>query len=547
VAETKNSEYFLSRIVDVQARTLQEFLDELADVYNDFGVNSASLFSRLILREDVLELIASTADDQVTSVAFDTESRTAKVFLELGSFYLSINCKTQIPTPSVLRKALANKLEEVLYQKKQSIRRAVIEQSIKSKDVNSFLHRLVRALSSEFINAGDISIFLNETTAKKLFLSASTSHVRGMEKKDIYYNTRESSPSVDSFNSNLFSVEDHSTHIVAEEFDPNIFNAKLYNRGFWPISLVQSSFSSIKAEEIAPLGVIRICNLQRRRDAKSWVGSFSRYDETIISFICEVTFVLIQQYIQFMSSDHDFARLTHGLGANIDASVKFAINVRDTLFDTDEAGNIKANFALHRQSIYRIEDIFLELKNLEYFLEDLGYQFEKGQTASAANYEKEIIDKPYADILMPSVRLAAAIAAANSKKPPRMTNLKAAGAQDLPPILGNRKGLILVLRNLYENSIKYTKEKIAKIDLSFKEDEKFIVLDYYDDGIGIPDSELEQVFVEGYRLAAGRRISNRGIGIGLSSSREMMRHLSGDLECIAREKGAHFRLKIRKA
>lgn len=78
-------------------------------------------------------------------------------------------------------------------------------------------------------------------------------------------------------------------------------------------------------------------------------------------------------------------------------------------------------------------------------------------------------------------------------------------------------------------------------------EENYLVLDYYDSGIGIPENELEQVFVEGHRSVAARRISNRGIGVGLSFSRDVVRYLGGDLTCLEHTGGAHFQLKMRRA
>ena len=542
------ADFILAQIIDIHAATLQEMLDALASIFSGYGIRSISLFAATTSDEKRLALVASSGSRPVETVLLESERKRANVFLEVGSFYLSIESAKRISTPSVTRKALANKVSEVMFHKRQAIRRAVIEQSIKSKDVNSFLYRLVRAIKAEFLHAEDITVFLCDEKSKKIYLSASTSAVRGIEKKDVYYRLVDTGPIATTYRNNEHYIEDETTHFLTEEFDRNIFSGVLYNRGFWPVSLAWSNLLTIKGQEISPLGVIRVSNLQRRKNQQTWKASFCRYDEIIISFICELIFVLVQQYIQFISTETDIARLTHGLGANIDASMKFAANLRETLFDLSGGDNqVTANFTLNKSSLYKIEDLYLEVKNLEYFLEDLSYQFAKFQTTNSGSYEKEIIEKPYADVLMPAVRLTSAISAVNSKDVPRISNLKARGAQDLPAIVGNRKGFILVLRNLFENSIKYTKDKAAKVELNFSEDDQYLVLDYYDFGIGIADGELEQIFVEGYRSVAARRTSNRGIGVGLSSSREVMRYLDGDLTCLKHIGGAHFQLRMRKA
>jgi hypothetical protein len=549
VREDNQLENLLVRIIDIHAATLQEFLDSLASALAGYDIVSASLFSTTLLHQGQLELVASTADEIPHTVSFENERASATVFLDIDqSFFLSIRGRQPIPVHTVIRKAIANKVQEVIYHKRQAVRRCVIEQSIKSKDVNSFLHRVLRALKAEFVYAEDISIFLYEQSAKRIYLSASTSPIRGIDKKDIYYQTTDHCPTVVTFKSNSQLVEDDITHIVKEEFDHNMYAAKLYNRGYWPISLAWANLHSINAEGISALGVVKISNLQRRRASATWRGSFSRYDHLIISFISEVLFVLVQQYFQFTSAETNFARLAHGLGANIDASLKFAANLREELFENaEEDSTPRARFALRRADLYKTEDIFLTLKNLEFFLEDLSYQFGRFDVGNLSSYERERIEKPYAEVLMPAIRLIPAIAAVNSKQPATVSNLKTRGAPKLPPIIGSRIGLILVLRNLFENSIKYTKHEVANIDFTFTEEEQNIVMDYYDQGIGIAAHELEEIFVEGYRSMQARRTSNRGIGVGLSSARDMMRHLNGDLKCLYHVGGAHFQLTMRKA
>lgn len=547
--ESGHLENLLVGIIEIHAATLQEFVDLFVTIIARYDPISISIFSITLLHTERLELIASTSNEAPHSISFEKESVAASAFIDIDqSFFLSIHCKQAIPIHAVTRKAIANKVQEVIYHKRQAVRRCVIEQSIKSKDVNSFMHRVLRALKSEFLYADDISVFLYEQKAKRIYLSASTSPIRGIDKKDIYYQTADHCPTVLTFKSNEQLVEDDSTHILKEEFDRNIFTAKLYNRGYWPISLAWSNLRSVNAEGISALGVVKISNLRRRRDAATWPASFSSYDHLMITFISEVLFVLVQQYSQFVSAETNFARLVHGLGANIDASMKFTANLREELFDNvgEESAPI-AKFTLKQSSLYKIEDIFLTLKNLEYFLDDLSYQFGRYDVGNLSSYENERIERPYSDVLMPAVRLIPAIAAVNSKQTPKVGNLKILGAQELPPIMGNRTGLILVLRNLFENSIKYTKSGIANINFAFNDDHQYIIMDYYDEGIGIAERELEQIFVEGYRTVQARRTSNRGIGVGLSSSRDVMRHLGGDLKCLYRPVGAHFQLTMRKA
>jgi len=73
------------------------------------------------------------------------------------------------------------------------------------------------------------------------------------------------------------------------------------------------------------------------------------------------------------------------------------------------------------------------------------------------------------------------------------------------------------------------------------------LIDVIDNGIGVQPTEIDSIFIEGYRSVAARRLSNRGIGVGLNYSRETMLFLGGDLLCRPHEGGAHFQMKLKKA
>jgi hypothetical protein len=546
------------RILDIEASTFQHLLDALKEILGDFRVQSISLLAPSLHRRAEMELIASTLDAFPARVWRYEEENTSVAFFPVycskdATLFASIRAEKAISGTGVIARAIRTKFHEAVAIKKQLIRRTVIEQSIKSKDVNSFLVRLVRAVRSEFVFAQEISIFLHDEKFKTLSLAATSCPIHGIEKKDIYYQLTESTPTVIAFLQNAPLVREARLNSTREEFDENISCSNLDIRGFWPLSLAWSEFSTLQGKEIAPIGTIRLSDHTRRSAKRSWSAHFSEYDHIIVAFMAEVIFVLVQQYQQFRSAETDFARLTHGLGANIEASLKFASNIKDMLFverddaHYDSSSRYMPAFSMIGQtSKTNAGDVYLGFKDLEFFLDDLHYQFTR--IHDAGRYERETIERVHSEVLMPAINLAPAIAAVNSKEPPKISNLRARGSFDIKPISGNRKGLILVFRNLIENSIKYAKKgKVAEIDFKFSDDDRNVVIDYFDKGIGILDHEVGQIFVEGFRSLAARRTNNRGIGIGLSSSREVMRALDGDLTCIPENGGAHFRILLRKA
>jgi signal transduction histidine kinase len=238
------------------------------------------------------------------------------------------------------------------------------------------------------------------------------------------------------------------------------------------------------------------------------------------------------------------------LGASIDAALKFATGVKDLLFVTDGTNERdtrgRLNFSIEdRQSVTSImTDVHHDLSELENFLGDLHFQFSKTHNTS---FQVEVVDRFHSNVLMPLFRLAPAIAAVNSKLPPKISSFKKSGSLEIPKLMANKDALLSVFRNLIENSIKYTKDRVAEINLHFEEEDDFVSVFVSDRGIGISAGDEPHLFAEGFRSIQARLTSNRGGGLGLSYSQHVMRSLRGDLEHVPSETGATFRVRIRRA
>lgn len=73
-----------------------------------------------------------------------------------------------------------------------------------------------------------------------------------------------------------------------------------------------------------------------------------------------------------------------------------------------------------------------------------------------------------------------------------------------------------VLVNLFENSIKYGKQNGSIVASMYKTDEKHVLIEISDDGVGIPEKLLLRVFERFYRTDKGRSIDVTGSGLGLA-------------------------------
>lgn len=81
------------------------------------------------------------------------------------------------------------------------------------------------------------------------------------------------------------------------------------------------------------------------------------------------------------------------------------------------------------------------------------------------------------------------------------------------------------LRNVIENAIRYG----GSADVGIRRTQDGISIDISDDGPGIPEEEIEEVFEPFFRLERSRSRETGGTGLGLSISRTLLRASGGDI------------------
>jgi two-component system sensor histidine kinase ArlS len=80
-------------------------------------------------------------------------------------------------------------------------------------------------------------------------------------------------------------------------------------------------------------------------------------------------------------------------------------------------------------------------------------------------------------------------------------------------VFGNAELLFTAIKNVVLNACKYSPDRLAKIKLSVKPKE--IVIAVEDDGKGIPENELKNIFQPFYRVEESRAIGGFGVGLPL--------------------------------
>jgi len=81
------------------------------------------------------------------------------------------------------------------------------------------------------------------------------------------------------------------------------------------------------------------------------------------------------------------------------------------------------------------------------------------------------------------------------------------------------------LTNLVDNATKYA----ATVRVTLAADDKTVTITVDDNGEGIPDDQLEEVFRPFYRLDTARNLDTAGTGLGLAIARDIARSHGGDI------------------
>ena len=100
---------------------------------------------------------------------------------------------------------------------------------------------------------------------------------------------------------------------------------------------------------------------------------------------------------------------------------------------------------------------------------------------------------------------------------------------DVPPVYADRYDIERVVLNILTNSIKYTPEGgEIKIYVGFVYNDAYIKV--FDNGIGIPEEDLNRIFERFYRVDKARTREMGGTGLGLSIAKEILDKNGGSID-----------------
>ena len=115
---------------------------------------------------------------------------------------------------------------------------------------------------------------------------------------------------------------------------------------------------------------------------------------------------------------------------------------------------------------------------------------------------------------------------------------------DVPLVYADKEGIERAIINIISNSVKYTSEG-GRIDVfvGFVHSDAYVKIK--DNGIGIPQEDLDRIFERFYRVDKARTRQSGGTGLGLSIAKEIIEKNKGSINIKSQVgKGTEVILKI---
>lgn len=100
--------------------------------------------------------------------------------------------------------------------------------------------------------------------------------------------------------------------------------------------------------------------------------------------------------------------------------------------------------------------------------------------------------------------------------------------KDCPGVKISPVSLEHVCMNIIENAVKYGKDG-GVVNIEAGADDGGFILEVQDDGIGIPEGDLEDIFREFHRADNAKRIEKQGTGLGLAIVKKIVENACGTI------------------
>jgi len=111
-------------------------------------------------------------------------------------------------------------------------------------------------------------------------------------------------------------------------------------------------------------------------------------------------------------------------------------------------------------------------------------------------------------------------------------------------VFGDRDQLLMAINNLIENAINYSPEN-TNVSVSTSIEDEIVTISVADQGIGIPEADLERIFERFYRVDPARSRETGGTGLGLSIVKHVAAKHGGEITVWSSQNvGSTFALRL---
>lgn len=260
---------------------------------------------------------------------------------------------------------------------------------------------------------------------------------------------------------------------------------------------------------------------------------------------------------------NDFEAITHGLISNANKLIAISKDIDESLDDLWKVGiRLASRYVADQQQRLQVQSTLseatrplqLQSRDLYLFASDIKNQMLIAEniesSLSLADLSQKVTRSFLADILQVLQNLREVIARRYSRGSVRFNNFKQAGFGEMPAVQGDKSLILLVFRNLLDNSVKYNDASTStiKVDMRWHDMGDSVCIEYRDNGMGIQRSELGKLFRARYRSQrAVRRGGAAGRGLGLYHCATVLSAIGGSIEAHPIRHGSLFVIMLRKA
>lgn len=114
----------------------------------------------------------------------------------------------------------------------------------------------------------------------------------------------------------------------------------------------------------------------------------------------------------------------------------------------------------------------------------------------------------------------------------------------LPPVRGDRNGLMQAISALLDNAIKYSPDG-GEIQVAAQVNHRKLALSITDPGVGIPADELDHIFDRFHHVESTQAHLFGGVGLGLPIARQVVEQHGGEISVVSEvDKGSTFTISL---